>query len=283
MPLRAKEIETEVMVGSIMLGFVENKRRISDKMDSFNNTKWPLGWKAKIGLILPSQEEGQTSYEYRSMCPEGVITLETRVMGCSNITMDMLTRMREDAVYGAELLAVSKPDVITYEPTAASFILGVKGDQDFINEVQDKTGIKATTGASAVSAALKCLGIQKVLLCARTTEEITIKEVNYLEEVGLKIGHHYSFGEEESNASLKRITPWELYNKLVKIYKQCTNIEGILVTGGAYRTVEMLDTLEKDIGVPVVTTVAANMWRCLQLAGVKDPINGFGQLLARAR
>jgi len=248
-----------------------------------NVSKWPLGWKAKLGIILPSQEEGQTSYEYRSMCPEGVITLETRVMGCSSITMDMLTRMRQDAVYGAELLAVAKPDVITYEPTAASFILGVKGDQDFINEVQDKTGIKATTGASAVSSALKFLGIQKVLLCARTTEEITIKEVNYLEEVGLKIGHHYSFGEEESNASLKRITPWELYNKLVKIYKQCTNIEGILVTGGAYRTVEMLDTLEKDIGVPVVTTVAANMWRCLQLAGVKDPVNGFGQLLGRVR
>ena len=127
------------------------------------------------------------------------------------------------------------------------------------------------------------MGIKKVLLCARTTEEITLKEKNYLEEVGFTISHHYSFGEEESNAGLKRITPWELYNKLVKAYKGCTNIEGILVTGGAYRTVEMLDTLEKDIGVPVVTTVAANMWRCLQLAGVKDPVSGFGQLLGRAR
>jgi maleate cis-trans isomerase len=180
-------------------------------MDNFNQNinKWPLGWKAKIGLILPSQEEGQTSYEYRSMCPDGVITLETRVMGCSNITMDMLERMREDAVYSAELLAVPKPDVITYEPTAASFILGVKGDQDYINEVQAKTGIKTTTGASSVSAALKELGVQKVLLCSRTTEEITVKEAKYLEEVGFIISHHYSFGEEESNASLKRITPWE--------------------------------------------------------------------------
>jgi maleate cis-trans isomerase len=45
----------------------------------------------------------------------------------------------------------------------------------------------------------------------------------------------------------------------------------------------MLDALEKDIGVPVVTTVAANMWRCLQLAGVKEPVSGFGQLLVRVR
>jgi maleate isomerase len=74
-----------------------------------------------------------------------------------------------------------------------------------------------------------------------------------------------------------------VFNKLVKIYKHCSNVEGILVTGGAYRTVEMLDTLEKEIGVPVVTTVAGNMWRCLQLAGVKEPVKGFGQLLDRVR
>jgi maleate isomerase len=254
-----------------------------DHRANSRSLKEPLGWKAKIGLILPAQEEGQTSYEYRSMCPDGVITLETRVMGCSNITMVILKKMREDAVYAGMLLAVAKPDVITFSPTAASFIMGVKGDQDYINEIQDKTGIKTTTGASSVSAALKELGVQKVLLITRTPEEINIKKIDYLEEVGFKIGHHYTFAEEESNASLRRITPWELYNKIVRIYKQCTNIEGILVVGGAYRTVEMLDTLEQDIGIPVVTTAAANMWRCLQLAGVKAPINGFGQLLAKIR
>jgi len=160
----------------VLSHILNDNERIFDKMDNFNKNidRWPLGWKAKIGLILPSQEVGQTSYEYRSMCPDGVITLETRVMGCINITMDMLQRMREDAIYGAELLAVAKPEAITYEPTAASFILGVKGDQDVINEIQDKAGIKATTGASPVSAALKFLGRQKVLLCARTTDEITV-------------------------------------------------------------------------------------------------------------
>lgn len=33
-------------------------------MDDFNQNinKWALGWKAKNGLILPSQEEGQTRF-----------------------------------------------------------------------------------------------------------------------------------------------------------------------------------------------------------------------------
>ena len=254
-------------------------------MDKYSNPplKWPLGWRAKIGFILPSQEEGQSSYEYRSMCPEGVIPLETRVMGCNDLTIEKLKRMREDAIYAAELLAVPKSDVITYEPTAASFILGVQGDQDFISEVQEKTGIKTTSGASAVSAALKELGVKRIMLCARVTEEITVKELNYLEEVGFDVAYHYSFGEEESSASLKRMTPWDLYSQLVRLYRQHSNVEGILVTGAAYRTVEMIESLEKEIGIPVVSTVSGNMWRCLQLAGIKEPISGFGQLLDRVR
>ena len=55
------------------------------------------------------------------------------------------------------------------------------------------------------------------------------------------------------------------------------------MTAGAYRTVEMLDTLENSIDVPVVTTVTTSMWRFLQLAEVKDQVNRFGQLLSRVR
>lgn len=77
--------------------------------------------------------------------------------------------------------------------------------------------------------------------------------------------------------------PWEVYSNVMKLYKRCPDVEGIFLTGGCFRTLEMLEVLEKDTGVPVVVTTPANMWRCLQLTGVKDPIYGFGQLLEKAR
>ncbi len=46
---------------------------------------------------------------------------------------------------------------------------------------------------------------------------------------------------------------------------------------------EMIDTLEKDTGLPAVYTKTANVWRCLQLAGIKEPIYGFGRLLEMDR
>jgi len=55
---------------------------------------YPLGWKAKIGILLPAQDTGYGSYEFRLLCPDGVVTLETRVAG-GKLTMDTLRRMRE--------------------------------------------------------------------------------------------------------------------------------------------------------------------------------------------
>jgi arylmalonate decarboxylase len=246
-----------------------------------NLKPYPLGWKAKIGILLPSIDTGYCSYEFRVLCPDGVVTLETRVMG-GRLTMEMLKRMREDAVHGAELLAAASPDVITYEATAAGFVLGVEGERALIKEIEDKTGIRATTGASSVAESLRFLDVRKIILYAPTAEEITMKSVRYLEALGFEVCDHESLSAEHA-FHLFRMSPWEVYGNVMKLYKRCPRVDGIFLSGGAFRTLEMLETLEKDTGLPVVTTVPANMWHCLQMLGIKDAVVGFGQLMEKPR
>jgi maleate isomerase len=242
---------------------------------------YPLGWKAKIGILIPAVDTGYCSYEFRVLCPEGVVTLETRVkMG--SLTLEMLLKMREDAVYGAKLLAVAGPDVITYEATAAGFVLGVEGDATLIREIEEATGIRATTGASSVAASMEALGIKKVSVYAATPEEVTQYTVRYLTDKGFDVRRHESLSFGHASEGF-RMSPWELYSEIVKFYRRCPDVEAIFIAGGCFRTLEMLATIEKDLGLPVVTTVPANMWHCLKLAGVKDLVHGFGQLLEKPR
>jgi maleate cis-trans isomerase len=105
--------------------------------------------------------------------------------------------------------------------------------------------------------------------------------VKYFEDQGLQVKDCLSLGEE-SITNINRISPWEHYGNVIKLYKRSPDVDGIFVTGGCIRILEMLETLEKDTGVPIVMTTAANMWRCLRMAGVKDPVYGFGQLLEKA-
>jgi len=250
-------------------------------MQPKNLKPYPLGWKAKIGVLIPAVDTGYCSYEFRVVCPEGVVILETRVkMGA--LTLEMLRKMREDAVSGAELLAAAGPDVITYEATAAGFILGVDGDAALIREIEEATGIRATTGASSVAASLEALGVKKVSVYAATPEEVTLYTVRYLADKGFHVPRHESVSFSHASEGF-RMSPWEVYSEVVKFYRRCPDVEAVFIAGGCFRTLEMLATLEKDLGLPVVATVPANMWHCLKIAGVKDPVYGFGQLLERPR
>ena len=242
---------------------------------------YPLGWKAKIGILLPSHDTGYGSYEFRVLCPDGVVTLETRVMG-GRLTTEKLRGMREDAVHGAELLATAAPDVICYIPTAACFVLGVEGEKVLLKEIQDKTGIKAASGGTSVVEAFRFLGVKKMSMYVPTNKEITAMSKKYFEDQGLEVCACESLGEE-SLPNINRMSPYEIYSDVMKLFKRCPEVDGIFVTGGCFRTLEILEILEKDSGVPIVTTTPANMWRCLQLVGVKDPIYGYGQLLEKAR
>ena len=44
-------------------------------------------------------------------------------------------------------------------------------------------------------------------------------------------------------------------------------------------TIEIIDKLEKDLRVPVVTCVQAAIWNCMRLLDIREPIDGFGRLL----
>jgi len=242
---------------------------------------YPLGWKAKIGILIPSVDTGYCSYEFRKVCPDGVVTLETRV-GMGRLTLENLQKMKGDVLHGSRLLATANPDVITYEATAAGFVLGVEGEQTLIREIEDETGIKATTGASSVAESLKFLGTDSVSIFAATSEDITAFAAKYLSDSGFDVREveSASFGHATEGF---RWSPWEVYSNVMKFYRRCPDVDAVFIAGGCFRTLEMIETLEKDIGRPVVTTVPANMWHCLKIAGVKDPVYGFGQLLEKPR
>ena len=55
--------------------------------------------------------------------------------------------------------------------------------------------------------------------------------------------------------------------------------EGILISCGNLRTFEVIEPLETDTGLPVITSNQAGLWQALRLVGVKDRLLGLGRLL----
>jgi len=55
--------------------------------------------------------------------------------------------------------------------------------------------------------------------------------------------------------------------------------DGVLLSGTGLPTAGVIETLEQDLGKPVISSTLALFWRALRVAGVRARIEGFGTLL----
>jgi maleate cis-trans isomerase len=58
----------------------------------------------------------------------------------------------------------------------------------------------------------------------------------------------------------------------------CKEADGMVISCTNFRSMEVIERLEKDLGKPVVSSNTASMWKLLQLAGIQKRITGAGRL-----
>ena len=56
--------------------------------------------------------------------------------------------------------------------------------------------------------------------------------------------------------------------------------QGIYLLGSGWRVLNIIDTLEEDLGVPVIHPVPARCWEIQRRLSVNQPVKGYGKLLA---
>jgi maleate cis-trans isomerase len=58
-------------------------------------------------------------------------------------------------------------------------------------------------------------------------------------------------------------------------------VQAVFLSGLGMPTIATLETLEQDLGKPVISAASAMMWQALQLAGVREGVADYGRLLAQ--
>jgi len=250
--------------------------RIPDKLEPY-----PIGWRAKLGLLVPSHDTGYGSYEYLVMAPDGVVPLETRIPGRS-VGIEDFRSLADGAVAAADMLSDARPDIIDFIPTAPCFVMGAQRERDLVSEIADKTGILSTSGGQSVIDALRFVESDRVVMYTPYTAEVQQLTNGYFGDQGIEVlgSRNLSFVDA---ASINRVSPYEILSDIVALTREHPEADGVFVVGGCFRTLEIVARLEEIIGIPVVGTQQANMFNCLRLTGVDDELCGFGRLLDSPR
>ena len=59
--------------------------------------------------------------------------------------------------------------------------------------------------------------------------------------------------------------------------------DGVFISCTGFDALDVIEALEQDLGKPVVTSNQAAYWMCFRMAGIGEPIQGYGRLMREPR
>ncbi|MCP1120211.1 maleate isomerase [Robbsia andropogonis] len=230
----------------------------------------------KIGMLLPSSNP-MAEPEIQRMLPPGVNVLTTRLK-LAGSTAEALMGMTEKIEEASNLLADAAVDLVVFNCTAVSTFDPSMGEK-ISGRIADACGIPATTTSEALLAAFEALGTRRIVLITPYIDEVNLREVAFLEHHGYKVLSQVGLGLLEGTGMAA--VPPEKWVDLARSHRDdSTDIYFLSCT--AINVASVIETLESELGRPVVTSNQAMLWHCLRRLGRNEPIHGLGKLFEMA-
>jgi len=231
---------------------------------------------SRIGLFVPSSNTTIEPEFYRALPAH--VTLHAARLYLTQIATDSIENVVRDIEAQARNLASADVDVLVLGATAPSFLKGLGYDKEVTRRIEQASGKPATTTSTALVNALKELGIARVALGAAYDDQVNSIAKGFLEANGFEVVRAKGLGLVDNlvvgrlDGSSARELAREIDSPQAQaIVLACTN----------WRTMDVLEQLEQELGKPVLSTTQVSIWAALRMIGETGPIEGYGQLLRR--
>lgn len=179
----------------------------------------------------------------------------------------------------AEELRDHNVDLVNISGLALVTFKGPESEKSLIDKVKTWCGGKPViTDFQAQMSALRALGADRVVLVSPNKIEVTETYRRSAEAVGIKVLH------VECHNSLRRDIPLisekEIYHACRQAFHAAPEAKAIWAPCGNYNILDLIEALEADFEIPVVTSNQAWVWWALVVLRLNTSgILGFGKLL----
>jgi maleate isomerase len=233
-----------------------------------------MSFSGRIGLLVPSSNT-TVETEFYSALPAGV-TLHVARLFISQVTPEAIAKMVETLESQSRLLASADVDIIVLGATAPSFLKGQGYDREMSKRIEDATGKRATTTSTALLEALAALGVKRIALGSAYSPTVNGICAGFLEANGYKVVAQDGL-DVADNLTIGRLDVQTAYDMGRKVDR--ADADAVVLACTNWKSMDVIDRLERDIGKPVLSTTQVSIWGALNKIGYTGSIPGYGRLL----
>jgi maleate isomerase len=241
-------------------------------------------YRAAIGVVLLNVDETSED-SMMKMRPDRVALHFTRIPYGGKITTEALISAGDNIAAGAKLIIPGAPLAsICYACTSSSMLLGDDKVKELLNT--GRPDAKPTTPTLALNRALRFLGVESVALGTPYLHEITASQAADLMRRGFKVPAARFLGMlgDYEVARLSGNTLKALARSVFEAAKAAQDSkapDAVFLSCTQLHGPEISAELEEELGVPCISSNQVMMWDLLRLAGIDDPVLGFGSLMSK--
>lgn len=233
-------------------------------------------WRGTMGLIMPTHRPGSLEETIR-LLPEGIGVIPMTVgitegnAGEFRAVLDAIeAHVRELAEIGVDLIA----------PAGAPpfMVHGYHGERTILDRWEHTYGLPCITSGITQIEAMNALDVTRIVGVTYFPDDLNQLFTRYFTDAGITVlamdGIDVAFDQ------VQKLSSHEVYAHAKAAFLRHRDAQMVYLLGAGWRILDIVQTLEEDLQVPVLHSVPARVWHTQRhfLVGQRTP--GFGRLLA---
>lgn len=234
-----------------------------------------FGWRGRIGYICPALYF--CASEWEQVLPKGV-SMVVATLGLEAVVPEEFERLFSLYQSAAEKIAKYEVGFIICGGAPVFTYSGYEKSEKMARSIEKTTGIPTKLQLTNQIDALNKLSAKKIVVASPHEEERNRERKKLLEDVGFDVLSIRATGMRTAPEHANQ-PPHAAYKLAKEVFLEAPEADAIYIPCPAWEVVADIDTIERDLGKPVVASTSADVWAALTTMQVKGPIEGYGRLL----
>ena len=251
------------------------RRRVESALIKYSSGVTPVyGKKGRIGLIVPANNS-VIEPEFWSVLPPDYSVHATRILAKGDLTPEAVRRMERDTDAAMEAIAATGVDVIAYCDMVTTFIMEAQWNESAMARFSAATKIPCISAWTALRDALAKLGARRLAIGTPYPKKIHATVAPFFEARGFTV---------LSDATLDILSMSEVptvdATRLGSLIKNLNlgNCDALVLLATDLPTFTVINSLENQLGIPVLTSNQTILWRALSELGGAAGMRTLGRL-----